>query len=60
LAFFRQYRKDASDVTDKAHVEHAVGFVEHQNFDVREVDAALLDMIQQATGGSDQYVHTAA
>jgi hypothetical protein len=37
LLFLRQHREHLLDVVDEAHVEHAVGFVEHEDLDVREV-----------------------
>jgi hypothetical protein len=37
LAFRRQQREDAPDVADEAHVQHAVGFVKHQDLDMRQV-----------------------
>jgi hypothetical protein len=36
LALLRQHGEDALDVGDEAHVEHAVGFVEHQHLDLGE------------------------
>ena len=30
----RQHRDDLADVVDEAHVEHAVGFVEDEDFDL--------------------------
>ena len=38
LPLLRQQREDALDVADEAHVEHAVGFVEHEDLDVRQID----------------------
>ena len=54
LAFGRQLGDDLFDVMDKAHVEHAVSFVEYQNLDLREVDGLLAHQIQQATRAGDQ------
>ena len=39
---------------DEAHVEHAIGFVENQHFDLIEAQRALIDQIHQAAGRSDQ------
>ena len=52
----RQHGDDALDVVDEAHVEHAVGFVEHQHLDLVEAQRALVDQIEQAAGGRDQHV----
>ncbi len=48
LALGRQDVEDLADVVDEAHVQHAVGFVQHQQFDMRQVDGALADVVQQA------------
>ena len=51
---------DRLDVLDEPHVEHAVGFVEHEDFDAREVDAAAVEMVLQAAGRGDHDVHRLA
>lgn len=43
---------------DKAHVEHAVGFVEHQDLDRGQVQKALLLQIEQTAGGGNQHIDT--
>src|SRR5690606_13779397 len=58
LALARQAREDLLDVVHEAHVEHAVGFVEDQNFNVGQVDTALAGEVKQAAGAGDQYVDT--
>ena len=45
-----------ADIADEAHVEHAVGFVQHQDFDLREIDGALLHVVEQAARRGDQNV----
>ena len=50
----RQQRHDALDVGDEAHVEHAVGLVEHEDLDLPEIDALVLDVVEQPAGGGDQ------
>ena len=45
------------DVMDKAHVEHAVGFVKHQNFHLGQIQHALLQQVQQTSGCGHQNVH---
>ena len=47
LALPRQLGEDALDVRNEPHVEHPVSFVEHQEFDSRQVDALLVQMIEQ-------------
>jgi len=41
---------------DEAHVEHAVGFVQHEDFDFRKIHRALLVQVKQAAGGGDEDV----
>ena len=54
LAVFRATGDDAADVWHEAHVEHAVDLVEDEDFDVVEFDGALLHVVEQAAGGSDE------
>ena len=54
-----QQREDALDVGNEAHVEHAVGFVEHEDLDAREVDVALADVVEQAAGRGDEDIDAA-
>ena len=51
---------DVLDVFDEAHVQHAVGFVQHQHLDVLEHGAAALDVVDQAARGGDQDVQRVA
>ena len=39
--------QDARDVREKAHVEHAVGFVEDDHFDLRELYGLLFDVVEE-------------
>ena len=41
---------------DEAHVEHAIGFVQHQDFNVGQIDKALASQIEQAPGCGHQDV----
>ena len=50
---------DAFDVGDEAHVEHAVGFVDDEQFDAGEKQPAALGMVEQPAGGCDQHVDAA-
>jgi len=45
------------DIMDEAHVEHAVGFVQHQHLHLAQVQHALLHQIKQATRGGHQNIH---
>jgi len=44
---------ELADVGDEAHVEHAVRFVEHEDFDAGQVDVALLVQVKQPARGGD-------
>ena len=54
-----QQRQDAADVVDEAHVQHAVGLVEHEEADFVQRDVTLPDEVQQPARGGDQQVHAA-
>ena len=56
LAIARQHLQDAAQRRQEAHVEHAIGLVEAQDLDARQVDGALLHVIEQASGGGDNDV----
>jgi hypothetical protein len=60
LASCRQQREDAPNVADETHVQHAVGFVEHQDLDLRQTGRLLLQVIEQATRRRDQDIDTPA
>ena len=59
LTLGRQTGEDFFHVMDEAHVEHPVGFVEHQDFNVGQVNAALAGQVEQTTRAGNQYVNTA-
>src|SRR5207248_6373548 len=48
-----QFGNDLPDVVDEAHVEHAVGLVEHEKFDLSELQAVALHEVEQTAGGGD-------
>jgi len=50
----RQQRNDALQVGHEAHVEHAVGLVEHQRVDLIQHQRLILHMVKQAAGGRHQ------
>ena len=56
----REYVDHLTDVADEAHVEHAIGLVEDEDLDGREVDRPLADVVEQATGRGDDEVDPAA
>ena len=59
LARERHQLADALDVRDEAHVEHPVGFVDDQDLDRVQEQAAALGEIEQASGGRDDDVGAA-
>ena len=60
LARGRQLVDDALDGGHEAHVEHAVGFVQDQDFDVAQLHAAAFEMVDQAARRGHQDVDAAA
>ena len=52
---------DLAHVRHKAHIEHAIGFIENQDFDLIEPQHAPLQLIEQPARASPrQYPHPAA
>ena len=56
LSLGRRLAHNAADGGQKAHVEHAVGLVEYQHFDLAQVAGTLLDQIDQTARRCDQDV----
>ncbi len=56
LALGRQLGENLLHIVDEAHVEHAVGFVEDEDFHVGQVDLVLPGQVEQAAGAGDEYV----
>ena len=56
LALGRRLAHNAANGGQKAHVEHAVGLVQHQYLDLVQVAGTLLDQVDQTTRRSDQDV----
>ncbi len=53
----RQPRDDRSHVGDEAHVEHAVGLIDHEGVHLRQIDHPRAHEIEQTAGSGDQQVH---
>lgn len=51
---------DLLDILREAHLQHLIRLVEHQVLQLGEVERALGEVVHDATGGSDDHVHTAA
>ena len=60
LPFIRHSFDDAAHVGQEAHIEHAIGFVEHEHFDVRHLCMSLCDEVQQTTRAGDQDLRAVA
>ena len=60
LALRRQQLDDPANVGDESHVEHAIGFIEHQDLNGTEIHRALLGVIEQTTRRCHQDVGPAA
>jgi hypothetical protein len=60
LARRGQQGEDLADVVDEAHVEHAIGLVQHQDLDLLQVDGPLLHVVEQPAGRGDDDVDPAA
>ena len=53
LARHGKQREDLAQVMDEAHVQHAVGLVEHEHLDPGQVDGPLRHMVEQPAGRGD-------
>ena len=51
--------QDALDILGEAHLQHLVGLVEHQVVQVREVQAALLQVVDHPARGADDDLRAA-
>ena len=59
LPLLRQQREHALHVGQEAHVQHAVGLVEHEHLDLRQVDRLLSGVVEQAARRGDDDVDSA-
>ena len=60
VARARTFFHDAAHVGQETHVEHPVGFVEHEKFHLVQLQRALLQMIEQPSGRGDDDVRAGA
>ena len=56
LPLRRKLGDDRADVVDEAHVEHPVGFVEHEDVDVAQTQRVAAHEVEQAARRRDQHV----
>ena len=59
LALGRDQRDDPLQRMDEAEVEHLVGLVEDEDFELAQAERALVDEVEQAAGRGDQHVEAA-
>ena len=59
LALVGQLLQDRLDVVGEAHVEHLVGFVEHDGVHSVETQRPPADVVEDAPGRADDHVHAA-
>ena len=59
LPVFRRRGDNLLHGRQKAHVEHAVGLVEHEDLDVAELHRLALHQVDEATGRRDEHVASA-
>ena len=60
LALARQHDEQLAQLPGKAQVEHAIGFVQHQQLYLVEAHGVLVEQVEQAPGGRHQHVHALA
>ncbi len=56
LTVLRQLAQHAADVGQEAHVEHAVGLVEDEHLQLRQVRVGVLQVVEEAAGRRDDHV----
>ena len=52
--------EDRFDILGEAHFEHLVGLIQHQVFELGEVEGAFVEVVHDAAGRADDDVHPAA
>ena len=61
LAFFRgKVGQDRLDILNEAHIQHFIGFIEHQRVHIPQLDCAAADMVEQASRCPGYDLHTIA
>jgi len=54
LTFLGEVGEDLAHAGPEAHVEHAVGLVEHEDLDLRQVDVPAVVEVDEASGSGDE------
>ena len=58
MSLLRRLFKDPLYVLKKTHVQHFVGFIEDQSFEVSQVEGATPNMVHDSAGGANNNVLT--
>src|ERR1700683_1396099 len=58
LPFGRQAARNPADIWQKAHIEHAIGFVEDEDLEAFEIDESLLHQIKKPARRSYENIDT--
>src|SRR3546814_2376288 len=59
LTRVRRGLEDGFDVLDETHLQHFVGFVEHQITDAGQIERAALEMVEHASRRADDDMYAA-
>jgi hypothetical protein len=54
LASFWNFLDDFANIGEEAHIEHAIGFIEYEDFDGIEGAESLLHEVEESAGGGDE------
>ena len=57
LAFFGQIGDNFLNIANEPHVEHPVRFIQHQEFDMPEIDVFLIHQIKQTPRSRNQDIY---
>ena len=57
--FARQHADELANGVDEAEIKHLIGFVEHENLDLGEIDGAPVEQIDEPAGCGDEDVDAA-
>ena len=55
-----QFRQNAPDVRQEAHIEHPIGLVENEHFNTRQIDRISIEMVDQPARRRNDDGHAAA
>ena len=60
VAKLRAFFHEAADVGQKTHVQHAIGFIENEEFHFVQFDGALFEMVEESSGRGGDDVRAGA